>query len=155
MRALPILILACLMLGGLLLAAPAHAAVLGDPKAIARVMTEMGIPVTQGHDIEGQPMLEGKVDDTLFNVYFYDCATLCRRMQLVTGFSLNQPMSAEDANAWNRDNPFGKVVLNDSGDPYLEMDIGVADDGLGRKNLEDTLNTWRAVLGDFRALISE
>lgn len=150
MRALPFLLIAAS-----LAAHPAHAAVLGDPKAIARVMTEMGMPVTQGHDIEGQPMLESKVDGTLFNVYFYDCAPLCRRMQLVTGFSLNSPMSAEDANAWNRDNPFGKVVLNDAGDPYLEMDIGVADDGLGRKNLEDTLNTWRAVLGEFRASISE
>lgn len=150
MRALPFLLLAVSFA-----AQPAHATVLGDPKAIARVMTEMGMPVTQGHDIEGQPVLESKVDDTLFNVYFYDCAPLCRRMQLVTGFSLNAPMAAEDANAWNRDNPFGKVVLNDAGDPYLEMDIGVAEDGLGRKNLEDTLNTWRAILGEFRARISE
>lgn len=150
MRALPFLLIAAF-----LAAHPAHATVLGDPKAIARVMTDMGMPATQGKDIEGQPMLESKVDDTLFNVYFYDCTPMCRRMQLVTGFNLNAPMSAEDANAWNRDNPFGKLVLNDAGDPYLEMDIGVADDGLGRKNLEDTLNTWRAVLGDFRASITE
>lgn len=150
MRALPILLIAAS-----LAASSAHAAILGDPKVIARVMTEMGMPATQGKDVEGQPMLESKVDGTLFNVYFYECSPLCRRMQLVTGFSLTKPMSAEDANAWNRDNPFGKVVLSEAGDPYLEMDIGVADDGLGRKNLEDTLNTWRAVLGDFRDSISE
>lgn len=154
MRALPILILA-----GILSAFSASAAlpaqVLGDPKAIARVMTDLGMAVSQGHDIEGQPMLESQVDGTLFNVYFYDCTPLCRRMQFVTGFSLAKPMSTDDANAWNRDNPFGKVVLSDAGDPYLEMDIGVAEDGLGRKNLEDTLHIWRDVMGQFRASITE
>ena len=32
--------------------------------------------------------------------------------------------------------------------------VGVAADGLGRKNFEDTLETWRDVLGDFRASLS-
>lgn len=134
--------------------AQASTQVVGDPAAIARLMTDLGMPATRATDIQGIPMLEAQVDGTLFNVYFYDCDTLCRRMQFVTGFRMAQPMTAQDANAWNRDNPVGKLVLSDAGDPYLEMDIGVAADGLGRKNFEDTLETWRDVLGDFRASLS-
>ena len=128
--------------------------VLGDPDQIARLMAERGMPVTKGTDVQGLPMLESRVDDMLFNVYFYDCDTLCRRMQFVTSFRLTQPMTAEDANDWNRNNPFGKVVIADSGDPYIEMDIGVAADGLGRKNFDDALDTWRDVLGEVRASLT-
>ncbi len=148
-RLFPLILAACLS------ALPAHASIVGDPQQIAGIMAEMGMPATHGTDVQGLPMLESKVDDTLFNVYFYDCVPLCRRMQFVTGFRLAVPMTTDDANAWNRDHPFGKLVLSDAGDPYVEMDIGVAADGLGRKNFEDALATWRAVLGDFRASITE
>lgn len=154
MRALPVLFLA-LSLMAPVAHAQASAQVTGDPPAIAKLMKEYGIPATSGTDIQGIPMLEAEVDGTLFNVYFYDCNKLCRRMQFVTGFRLGQPMTAEDANIWNRDNPVGKVVLNDAGDPYLEMDIGVAADGIGRKNFHDALDTWRDVLGEFRASLTQ
>lgn len=131
------------------------AQVTGDPEMIGRIMAEMGLEVTQGRDIEGLPMLESEVDDTLFNVFFYDCAPRCRRMQFVTGFQMTEPMTPEDANAWNRDNPFAKLVVAESGNPYLEMDIGLAGDGLGRENFEDALQTWREVIGDFRASITD
>lgn len=131
------------------------AQVTGDPEVIRQIMTEQGMRADVSRDIEGLPMLEGEVDDTLFNVYFYDCTPRCRRMQFVTSFELATPMTAEDANAWNRDNPVGKLFVADSGNPYLEMDIGLAADGLGRENFEDALATWRAVLGEFRASITD
>ncbi|MDS9466708.1 YbjN domain-containing protein [Paracoccus sp. MBLB3053] len=133
----------------------AAAQVTGDPEIISKIMTELGLEVTQGQDVEGLPMLESEVDDTLFNVFFYECKPQCRRMQFVTGFQMSEPMTPEDANDWNRDNPFGKLVVAESGNPYLEMDIGLAGDGLGRENFEDALATWRAVLGDFRAAITD
>lgn len=140
----------------LLAPAPIMAAqVTGDPEIISKIMREQGMKVVVGRDVEGLPMLESEVDETLFNVYFYECAPSCRRMQFVTSFSLDQPMTAEDANQWNRDNPVGKIFVADSGDPFLQMDIGLAADGLGRKNFEDALATWRSVLGDFRASITD
>ena len=131
------------------------AQVTGDPEIISKIMTEMGLEVKKGEDVEGLPMLVSEVDDTLFNVFFYDCAPRCRRMQFVTGFQLTAPMTPEDANDWNRDNPFGKLVVAETGNPYLEMDIGLAGDGMGRENFEDALQTWRAVLGEFRASITD
>ncbi|WP_167620031.1 YbjN domain-containing protein [Paracoccus ravus] len=133
-----------------LLAAP----VTDDPEIISNLMTEMGLEVRQAQDIEGLPMLESEIDDTLFNVFFYDCAPRCRRMQFVTGFQMTEPMTAADANDWNRENPFAKLVVAD-GNPYLEMDIGLAGSGLGRENFRDALETWRGVLGDFRAAITD
>lgn len=155
MRALGALILMACLQAPAAYAQAAIEQVTGDPDMIAHLMAEYGMPVTKGKDIQGLPMLESRVDDMLFNVYFYDCQSVCRRMQFVTSFRLTQPMTADDANDWNRNNPFGKVVITESGDPYVEMDIGVAADGLGRKNFDDALETWRAVLGDFRASITE
>ena len=50
----------------------------------------------------------------------------------------------EDANDWNRDTPMAKVVVTEAGQPYVSMDIGVAADGIGRKNFEDALATWNS-----------
>lgn len=131
-----------------------NGAVTGDPALIARILAELGLPVRQGRDVQGLPLLESRVDGMLFNIYFYDCAGPCRRIQFVTGFRLSQPMTAEDANDWNRDTPMAKVVVTEAGQPYVSMDIGVAADGIGRKNFEDALATWRVVLADFRAAIT-
>ena len=59
----------------------------------------------------------------------------------------------EMANLWNRDRRFGRVYLDRTGDPYIEMDIGLAGDGIGRKNFDDALETWRILLQDFREFI--
>jgi hypothetical protein len=148
--------LGAFLIAALVLPLPSMAAqVTGDPEMIGQILTEMGLTVRKGRDMEGLPMLESEVDDTLFNVFFYDCAPRCRRMQFVTGFQMSEPMSVADANEWNRENPFAKLVVAESGNPYLEMDIGLAGDGMGRENFEDALQTWRSVLGDFRASITE
>jgi hypothetical protein len=57
------------------------------------------------------------------------------------------------ANLWNRDRRFARVYLDSSGDPFIEMDIGLAGDGIGRKNFDDALETWRILLQDFREFI--
>lgn len=129
------------------------AQVTGDPDRIAALMDELGMPTTRGQDIEGLPMLESQTDGLRFNVYFYDCAALCDNMQFVTGFVMPEPMSAEAANAWNRDNPFSTVIVADDGTAFLAMHIGLAGDGVGRKNFQRTLQNWRTALKEFRDYI--
>ena len=124
--------------------------VTGDPDQIAKLMAERGMPAKRGADIEGLPMLESQVDDTQFNVYFYECQPVCEHMQFVTGFDLPAPMTPQTANEWNRANPFAKLVVSDSGDAFLEMDIGLAGDGIGRKNFDKTLESWRVTMNEFR-----
>lgn len=123
--------------------------VLGDFDQIVWLMVEWGMFVIKGMDVQGLLMLESCVDDMLFNVYFYDCDMLCCWMQFVISFCLIQLMIVEDVNDWNCNNFFGKVVIVDFGDFYIEMDIGVVVDGFGCKNFDDVLDIWCDVLGEF------
>ena len=148
MRALiPLLVVA-------LLTAPAVAAQnRSDADAVARMMAEAGLSVTRLTDRKGDPMLESQIEGAVFHVNFYDCRPACQAMQFSAGFDLDETMPMEMANLWNRDRRFGRVYLDRTGDPYIEMDIGLAGDGIGRKNFDDALETWRILLQDFREFI--
>ncbi len=148
MRALVPLLVAVLNL-----ASPVLAQVRGDPDVVAGLMTGAGMKVTHTTSAEGAPMLESSVDGVDFVVYFYECMPICASMQFSAGFDLDEAMPMEMANLWNRDRRFGRVYLDRTGDPYIEMDIGLAGDGIGRDNFLDALATWRIVLKEFRDFI--
>jgi hypothetical protein len=148
MRALVPLLVAVLNL-----ASPVLAQVRGDPDVVAGLMTGAGMKVTHTTSAEGAPMLESSVDGVDFVVYFYECMPICASMQFSAGFDLDETMPMEMANLWNRDRRFGRVYLDRTGDPYIEMDIGLAGDGIGRDNFLDALATWRIVLKEFRDFI--
>ena len=149
MRALVPLLVAVLNL-----ASPVLAQVRGDPDVVAGLMTGAGMKVTHTTSAEGAPMLESSVDGVDFVVYFYECMPICASMQFSAGFDLDEAMPMEMANLWNRDRRFGKVYLDRSGDPFVEMDIGLAGEGIGRENFKDALETWRVVLSEFRSYIN-
>lgn len=135
-----------------LLASPAGAQVVGDPDVIRTLMTDFGLIVEKDMDDSGDPRLTSRIDGTGFGVYFYDCTadTNCQSIQFSAGFDLENPMSMQMVNEWNRGRRFGKVYLDDEGDPYIEMDINVDFEGVGRKNFDDSLDIWRLVLSEFR-----
>lgn len=145
--------LAPLVLAALLQVSAAQAQVLGDPEVIRLMMMDFGVPAKLSTDGAGDPMIESRIDGTSFQVYFYNCEKTCGAIQFSAGFDLHDGMTETMANRWNRENRFGKVWLDETSDPFIEMDIGVAGDGIGRKNFDDALDTWRIVLSDFRQYI--
>lgn len=133
-------------------AAPAQ--VVGDPEVIRLLMEDYGLPVAAGTHPDGTPELHGSVDEMRFRVLFYACQPgPCETIQFTTGFDLERPMAATRINDWNRERRFGKAFLDDEGDPFVEMDVNLYGDGVGRRNFEDTLELWRQVLSDFRIFI--
>ena len=137
-------------LAALLQAPSAGAQVIGDPEAIRLLILDAGLSASLGTDPEGDPIIKSRIDDTTFSVYFYQCERICASMQFSAGFDLDQPMPVDRVNQWNRDRRFGRVYLDETGDPFVEMDIGLAGDGIGRQNFNEALETWRLVLSEFR-----
>ncbi|MFB2533358.1 YbjN domain-containing protein [Paracoccus sp. p4-l81] len=134
-----------------LLAQPVQAQVVGDPAVVKALMTDFGLVVEQDVDGAGDPRLSSRIEGTRFDVLFYDCDTgTCQSIQFTAAFDMTEPMDVAVINAWNRDMRFGKAYLDDEGDPFVEMDVNVDADGVGRKNFDDTLDIWRTVLGQFR-----
>lgn len=137
-----------------LLPAAAQAQVVGDPAVLELLMTEHGLTVSAGIHPDGTPELASEVDGARFRILFYGCEPLpCETIQFSTGFDLPRPMSPVRINEWNRDRRFGKAFLDDEGDPFVEMDVNLYGDGIGRRNFDDTLDLWRQVLSDFRDFI--
>lgn len=134
-----------------LLPAAAPAQVVGDPRVIGLLMTEYGLPVAEDVNPDGTPELHSRVDGIRFRVLFYGCDPAgCATVQFSTGFDLDRPMALPRINDWNRDRRFGKAFLDADGDPFVEMDVNLYGDGIGRRNFDDTLDLWRQVLSDFR-----
>lgn len=134
--------------------APVSAQVIGDPDVIKLLMADFGLPATKTTDSDGDPMLDSRIDGTHFSVYFYNCkANRCGSVQFSAGFDMDEPMTYERVNEWNKTTRYGKVYLDEEMDPYVEMDIGLAGEGIGSKNFDDALDTWRVVLSDFRKFI--
>lgn len=135
-------------------AVPASAQVVGDAEVISLLMTDYGLAVEPGTHPDGTPELASRIDGTRFRVLFYGCDPgPCETIQFTTGFDLARPISAARLNDWNRDRRFGKAFVDDEGDPFVEMDVNLYGDGVGRRNFEDTLDLWRQVLSDFRDFI--
>jgi hypothetical protein len=137
------------------LATPATAQVVGDVDVIASFLENYGLPVEKTVDPDGDPKLDSRIEGTRFSVYFYGCETgaVCDSLQFSTGFDLEQPMSLEQVNEWNRAKRYGKVYVDEDGDPYFEYDVNLDFDGIGAKNFDDTIDVWRAVLAEFRDFI--
>ncbi|PCD76511.1 YbjN domain-containing protein [Pseudothioclava arenosa] len=141
---------------GFALAAPAaNAQVMADVDVIAVFLQEFGLPTEKTVDPDGDPKIESRIEGTRFAVYFYGCdnGKECDSIQFSTGFDLKEPMTLEAANAWNRDKRFGKVYLDEDGDPYIEYDVNTDFDGIGSENFDDSIDLWRALLAEFRDYI--
>lgn len=136
-------------------AGTASAQVVGDSEVIRQLLMDFGLQVESGTDSAGDPKLDSRIDGTRFGVYFYDCKDggTCQSIQFSAGFDLNNPMDMARVNKWNRERRFGKVYLDDEGDPFIELDINVDYDGVGKKNFDDSIDIWRLVLSEFRDFI--
>ena len=132
----------------------AGAQVLGDPDVIAELLIDYGLRVERGTDDYGDPVLDSRIDGTRFSVGFYACDPKpCESIQFSAGFDMPAPLPPRLVADWNRNHRFGKAFLDDDGDPYLQMDVMTAGDGIGRRNFEEILSMWQTALSDFRSTI--
>ena len=134
-----------------LLPAAAPAQVTGDPEVIGLLMMDQGLEVAADRHPDGTPELHSRMDGLRFRVLFYACdPPPCETIQFTAGFDLPRPMALARINDWNRERRFGKAFLDDEGDPFVEMDVNLYGEGIGRRTFLDTLDLWQQVLSDFR-----
>ncbi len=130
--------------------------VASDPAGILKRLQNYGYPATMTTDNQGDPKIETRVSDTKFNVYFYGCDdnhANCTAIQFGAGYDLKNGISALKINEWNRDQRFAKAYIDDESDPFLEMDVNMAADGVGEKNFEDMVEIWRKQVENFEDYI--
>ncbi len=140
-----------LALGG---ACPALAApvVAENPQAIAGLLKDIGYRAELTKDDTGDPKIESAAAGVNFSIYFYGCTDgkACSSIQFSSGFDLDSALNMSSVNDWNTRKRYGKVYIDDEGDPYLEMDINLAGGGITEDSFRDSLDSWERLLSDFQ-----
>lgn len=127
-----------------------------SPKAVVSAMRAYGMIATLDTDDYGDPMIESRISQSRFYIFFYDCEQSkdCRSIQFRSSYVTEGSVVLEQVNEWNRDRRFGKAYLDDDNDAVIEMDLNLDFDGVGAENFEDSLDYWRVIVEQFEDFIS-
>lgn len=126
-----------------------------DASVLADVLQELGYRAMLSTDAGGDPLILSSADGDEFRIYFYGCSDgqRCKNIQFSRGYDMDEGMSLEQANAWNREYRFGKVWLDGDSDPFIEMDVNLDVGGVARENFADTFDWWLVTTSQFEIYI--
>ena len=87
-----------------------------------------------------------------FGVFFYGCddgGDGCKTVQFYSAFSPEAKPTLEQINGYSAKHRWGRVYLDDEGDPVIEMDVNLEDGGMSPDLFGDNIEYWVAVLDNF------
>ena len=121
-----------------------------EPEGIAAILRSEGLEARLGADSCGDPKSESASQGVSWVVYFFECEANanCRSIQFAAAFDVEPGLPPESVAEWNRAHRYGKVYLDEEGDPFFEMDVNL-DGGVAEANFRDNLYLWNDVLGAF------
>lgn len=140
-----------------LLATPVAEAASGDSISPEEVTSALrGIEATEitvSRDSAGDPIVVAIVEDTQFQVLMYGCGEddRCKSIQFRSGYDLDEAMSLDAVNEWNTVMRYGKVWLDDVGDPFIELDLDMT--GSSDAQVARYAQMWAAMLSGFETHI--
>lgn len=104
-------------------------------------------------DEGGDPKIMSAASGAKFVVFFYDCnearSRTCTTIQFSVAYNLDEKVSAATVNDWNREMLYGRLYLDDDGDPVLDHDI-ILTGGVSEENLKANLVQWESMISDYR-----
>lgn len=122
-----------------------------DPGTLVSALQKAGYAAKLGTDKVGDPMITSGVSGTTFQIFFYNCTghKNCATVQFHSGYDLQEPVSLDRINEWNRGQRFGRAYLDKESDPILEMDVDLDDGGVPPLLFIDNIEFWASILGNF------
>jgi hypothetical protein len=116
---------------------------------VAEVLRSMKLNVEIGTDGSGDPKIRSDTDGVEFYVYFYSCKNgRCAAIQFSEGFDLDQGISCEQMDRWNRQWRYGRAFRDEENDPYVQMDVDL-ERGSTTESIKNNLEVWLTVLNEF------
>ena len=124
-------------------------------KEIAAVLQAKGYRAEVGTDSDGDPMITSAGEGTEFKILFYGCKTgRCHSIAFSVAYDMPNGVKIDRINTWNRTKRFGRAYVDDVSDPFLRMDLDL-EHGVSTEGVANNLETWLAVLREFRQYIRE
>ncbi|HEU0222837.1 MAG TPA: YbjN domain-containing protein [Paracoccaceae bacterium] len=125
-----------------------------SPRRLERLIRE-GVDELRVDTSGGDTTLEGTIDGTDFQVYFYECdggdmASVAEPNSRCLGYEfrayfLDYPTDAEQVNQWNADHHYGKLWIDNDGDLAVQLNV-IVEGGIKEDNVKTTLIWFKAVL---------
>jgi hypothetical protein len=123
------------------------------PSAFASILREAGYaPEVLDPSKAGEAQtVRFKVEGNTSLVLFFDCKEgTCSNIQYYAGWNGRSKNRDVVINRWNQSHRFGRAYSDRDGDPVLEMDVDF-EGGVHYENIVASMDTWRAIIGSFRA----
>lgn len=133
-------------------ASPAFAQnVVADAEQIASVLRDAGYKAELRTDDEGDPYISSGSGGYSFAMFFYGCEAgrNCKSVQYYAGFDTQRRPDLEKMNEYARTKRWGRIYVDNSGDPAIEMDIDLEDGGMPPALFADNLEFWEAAMQAF------
>jgi hypothetical protein len=122
-----------------------------DPDSVLQAIRAHGHKAKLDRDGEGYPVIQVDRSGINYSVYFYGCngdPTACQDIQFASGFDVEEALSGEWANEWNRQWVAGRVEVNADGDPRLTYFVTTGG-GLSAENFRSVMGVWDVTLNGF------
>ena len=120
---------------------------------VGGILEAAGYTVEYTTDSDGEPRINSSTADGInFSIYFYDCSVgkfaECDTLQFRATFTLNQPLTDDSLNDFNRSWVFGKAYRYEDGDYAVELPLLLAE-GVSGENLAEQVGLWEVIVDDW------
>ncbi|UOR14769.1 YbjN domain-containing protein [Qipengyuania aquimaris] len=125
-----------------------------DLDQIAGLLKEEGYQA-KIDESEGQRWIESGMSGYTYLILPFGCNDAgedCKSVQFYVSFVPQTKPTLEEMNTYAAENRFGRVYLDNDGDPVIEMDIDLEAGGMSKELFIDNLAYWDAIMvafGDF------
>lgn len=129
--------------------------VTADQERVAKVMQEAGYRAEIIREGD-QARVSSAASGYNFEVYFFGCddeGDNCKTVQFYSAFAPEKKPSLKAMNDYAAKNRWGRIYLDDDGDPCIEMDIDLEDGGMSADLFKDNLEYWEAVLAAYAKFV--
>jgi len=125
-----------------------------NPQAMVAELISLGYQATLTVDSYGDPMIDGSMGQSQYRVMFYGCTEniRCKYIQFFAGYDLQDGITLEKLNEWNRDKLWGQAYRDDENDPYVSVVYNM-DGGVSKENFADTFDWFKIMLQSFEEFI--
>ena len=141
----------------LALAGPVHAQTTVDPDQVMTLLKNAGYPAEHFGDQSGYRQVMSETGDYQFSVDLFDCTAgkACSTMLFYTAFRPSDKTPTKEAiAAYSSQQPAGRMFVNRSGSPVIELELDLGDDALTPARFADSLKTWDTMLVAFGNFLS-
>lgn len=125
-----------------------------SPTAIVDMFQSEGYKAKLEATKSGRPVLRSSSSGKEWSIIFYGCndGQSCTSLQFYTSYDLDNSISLEKINEYQKGSRFVKIWLDDELDPIVELDINLYG-GVTKENILDWLGLWEASISKFEKFI--